>query len=276
MHQLDTIIKMDQLYRSKTAQAIKKTVEENKILWRKQSAIDFVNLGKIEEIFKVYGYPGKSLVGEKYMNVAFMVVQHSTDNAIAKYLPLIGQAVEKGELKSSSFAIMVDRSQTDKGEKQTYGSQLAETNQGVKLRPIADEENVNVRRKKVGLLPLEEYLKGWNIVYKVPTATYKNPASIYYVAPEKQESQLELVGGMDALYRQMVYPSAAEKQKVTGKVIVELTIDAKGRPVNPLVVKSLGYGCDEEALRVTKTASFSNSSGEDREIRLTFFFPGKD
>ncbi len=176
-----------------------------------------------------------------------MVVQHSSDNAIEKYLPLIRAAVEKGELRTSSFAIMVDRSQTNKGEKQTYGSQLAETKEGVKLRPIADEENVNVRREKVGLQPLEEYLKAWNIIYKVPTSTYRNPPSIYYVAPVQQKSNIEIIGGMEAVYKRMVYPLAAEKNNITGKVVVELTIDKNGSPKNPLVVKSLGYGCDEEA-----------------------------
>ena len=46
------------------------------------------------------------------------------------------------------------------------------------------------------------------------------------------------------------YPEAAAKANITGTVTVKIDVDANCIESNPRVVKSLGYGCDEEALRV--------------------------
>lgn len=42
---------------------------------KKQGVLDIENLHKIEKIIAKHGYPGKSLVGEAYQSVAFMVIQ---------------------------------------------------------------------------------------------------------------------------------------------------------------------------------------------------------
>ncbi|MDJ1492031.1 energy transducer TonB [Cytophagaceae bacterium DM2B3-1] len=271
--QLDTIIQADQQYRSVAARQSAKTPEEEAIQMRKQSAIDITNMAKIDKIIAEYGYPGKSLVGEKYQSVALMVIQHNDPAAREKYLPLLIEAAGKGEVNASSVAIVIDRAKIDKGEKQIYGSQLNETKQGVKLMPIEDEPNVNVRRAKVGLPPLEVYLKQWNMNYKLPTTTNPNPAEWYYVPEARSESAVELIGGDKALYSKLLYPAKAKENNISGFVTIELTIDKNGIPKNPIVVKSLGYGCDEEALRVIKEARFTNTSGEEAEMRIRLPFP---
>ncbi|MDJ1468858.1 energy transducer TonB [Xanthocytophaga flava] len=271
--QLDTIIQADQQYRSVAARQSAKTPEEEAIQMRKQSAIDITNMAKIDKIIAEYGYPGKSLVGEKYQSVALMVIQHNDPAAREKYLPLLVEAAGKGEVNASSVAIVIDRAKIDKGEKQIYGSQLNETKQGVKLMPIEDEPNVNVRRAKVGLPPLEVYLKQWNMNYKLPTTTNPNPTEWYYVPEARSESAVELIGGDKALYSKLLYPAKAKENNISGFVTIELTIDKNGMPKNPVVVKSLGYGCDEEALRIIKEARFTNTSGEEAEMRIQLPFP---
>ncbi len=54
--------------------------------------------------------------------------------------------------------------------KQIYGSQIHRDQKTGKyfVAPIEDEQNVNKRRAAVGLEPLEEYAKQWNIDYKLP------------------------------------------------------------------------------------------------------------
>jgi hypothetical protein len=57
-----------------------------------------------------------------------------------------------------------------KGEKQIYGSQVVFSKTGEQeFYPIEDEKNVNIRREKVGLPPIEEYAKYFSIKYKLPT-----------------------------------------------------------------------------------------------------------
>lgn len=49
------------------------------------------------------------------------------------------------------------------------------------------------------------------------------------------------------------YPAAAQREKVAGKVTVSFVVDTLGHVSGHRVVRSLGSGCDEEALRVART-----------------------
>ena len=48
----------------------------------------------------------------------------------------------------------------------------------------------------------------------------------------------------------LVYPDSAIAVGAQGPVVVQFIIDATGNVTNPTITKSVGYGCDEEALRV--------------------------
>ncbi len=50
--------------------------------------------------------------------------------------------------------------------------------------------------------------------------------------------------------RGMRYPQQAISEKVEGRVIVRFIIDKNGNIRQPKVMKGIGYGCDEEALRL--------------------------
>jgi|GEM_PF-2627518 len=55
------------------------------------------------------------------------------------------------------------------------------------------------------------------------------------------------------------YPQAARSNNIQGDVIVEFEIDANGNYRNFRINKSLGYGCDEEAIRLIKEGPKWNS-----------------
>lgn len=278
--QLAEIAKTDQQYRNVPVNAAGKkygwdSPQVNELM-QKQSALDIANLAKVEKLIAQYGYPGKTLVGEKYKSTAFIVIQHNDHEVQVKYLPMLTDAANKGELNWSSLALMIDRVKTGNGEKQVYGSQLHDYNNIRQLYPIDDEANVNVRRAKIGLSPLQDYLKNYNINYQVPTANGNpNPVSLYVNQTQKHESPVELIGGDDALYSKLAYPEEAKKNNVSGSVTVELTIDKEGNTKGLSVVKGLGHGCDEEALRVMKAAKFTNTTGGDHDIRMKLPFPYK-
>jgi TonB family protein len=54
------------------------------------------------------------------------------------------------------------------------------------------------------------------------------------------------------LEKNMMYPPAAKANKIQGKVYVTFVVDKKGVIKYPKIQKSLGYGCDEEAIRLVK------------------------
>jgi hypothetical protein len=141
--------------------------------WRKQTITDSLNMIRIAAILDSIGYPGKSMVGDTAYTAAFFVVQHSNLKNREKYIPLIRNAAEKNEIEWKYVAMMIDRIQTDKHEKQIYGTQLRgikDPNTGfatekLKFFPIEDPANVNQRRKQVGLSPIEEYARIFGIEY---------------------------------------------------------------------------------------------------------------
>ena len=63
-------------------------------------------------------------------------------------------------------------------------------------------------------------------------------------------------GGQATLQRfinnRMVYPEKARRENIQGDVLIAFRIDERGECSNFRVLKGIGGGCDEEALRVAK------------------------
>jgi len=55
---------------------------------------------------------------------------------------------------------------------------------------------------------------------------------------------------MDFLARNLVYPEAAKKKKITGRVVVTFILTKDCKVVNAKIIKSIDPDCDKEALRV--------------------------
>lgn len=143
---------------------------QTKPIWDEMRRKDSLNLPEVIQILDQYGYPGKKLVGEEQSITAWLVIQHSNLATQEKYLPLIRQAADAGELPKSNWALLDDRIRVFKGQKQLYGSQVRNGPDGKPdgFHPIEDEPNVNKRRASVGLPPLEEYARHFGFTYKVP------------------------------------------------------------------------------------------------------------
>ena len=66
------------------------------------------------------------------------------------------------------------------------------------------------------------------------------------------------IGGMPAFYeyvaKKLKYPAQARRMGVEGKVFVEFVIERDGSITDVKAIKGIGAGCDEEAVRVLKTA----------------------
>jgi TonB family protein len=64
------------------------------------------------------------------------------------------------------------------------------------------------------------------------------------------------------------YPKAALEARIEGKVLVEYEIDDNGFVHNPRVVRSLGYGCDEEAVRIVGLLRFKKVKNRGVRVRV--------
>jgi len=77
----------------------------------------------IAKIFDEYDYPGKSLVGKKYMNYACMLLEHGgTMENFAKYFPIVAKALKEEEVEKPYVRMLIDRIHWRKTGKQIFGS----------------------------------------------------------------------------------------------------------------------------------------------------------
>jgi hypothetical protein len=169
---LDTIFKEDKQFRLQSQELEKKYGwESNEVqtLWKTIEIKDSIHLIKVEKILDEKGWLGPDIVGH-YGNVTlFLVIQHADPQTRVKYIPLLRDAVKKGNARPQDLALMEDRVLIEKGEKQIYGSQLtmnSETNT-MELSPMIDPDNADKRRSEVGLEPLAEYLKYHDLTWDV-------------------------------------------------------------------------------------------------------------
>lgn len=70
------------------------------------------------------------------------------------------------------------------------------------------------------------------------------------------EQQAEPAGGWDSFYeflgKNMKYPAQARRMGIEGKVFVTFVVEKDGSITDVKVLKGIGAGCDQEALRVIK------------------------
>jgi len=166
MHQLDSIYKLDQSTRN-TYLAAKQRKEPDLIidsLLKEMHITDQENLVKVNAIIKRFGWLGPQKVGINGAQGLFLVIQHADLKTQEYYLPIIRNAEKRGEILSSNLAILEDRICMRSGKKQIYGSQgFTDGQTGKKyIYPIIDIDNLDKRRNKMGMPPMQDYVKGWN------------------------------------------------------------------------------------------------------------------
>lgn len=54
----------------------------------------------------------------------------------------------------------------------------------------------------------------------------------------------------------LIYPEEALRNNISGTVALEYDVDAYGKVLEVKVIHGIGYGCDEEAIRIVKLLKF--------------------
>lgn len=170
--ELLTILEEDQKYRKQIHETLKKYSDDSKEmqdLWKVTLQKDSINLLRVKKILDEKGWVGKDKVGAQASNAIFLVIQHSDLETQKKYLPMMKEAVAKGNASAGSLALLIDRIEIREGRKQIYGSQIGTNpdNSTPYVLPLIDPDNVDKRRAEVGLGPISDYVKTWNLVWDV-------------------------------------------------------------------------------------------------------------
>ncbi|MEA5256335.1 M56 family metallopeptidase [Arcicella aquatica] len=92
------------------------------------------------------------------------------------------------------------------------------------------------------------------------------------------EKNPEFPGGMEAfaqyLHANLKYPEAAQKANVSGKVYVQFIVNQDGSTSDHEILKGVGYGLDEEAIRVLKSVpKWEAGEHQGRKVNSRFTVP---
>ncbi|GAB3642703.1 energy transducer TonB [Spirosoma arcticum] len=92
------------------------------------------------------------------------------------------------------------------------------------------------------------------------------------------EQQPEYPGGMDALRtfltKNLNYPRSAANAGVSGRVFVSFVVNSDGSLTDVQVLKGIGFGCDEEAVRVIqKMPHWRPGKQSGRAVRVKYNLP---
>lgn len=80
-----------------------------------------------------------------------------------------------------------------------------------------------------------------------------------------------LIGGMESLV--INYPEEAKAEKIEGTVMVQFVVDKTGNVVEPELLTTLGYGCDEEAIRTVQRLKFEPGTNNGEPVRVNYQMP---
>jgi len=144
----------------------KKKIDSIGKLMRKK---DSINLIKVIKILDEKGWVGKDVVGAQANQTLFLVIQHSDLKYQQKYLPMMREAVKKGNANPGNLAYLEDRVALREGRRQIYGSQSSKnkTTNKLYISPMIDPDNVDKRRAEVGLGTMAEYAAKMNIEWNL-------------------------------------------------------------------------------------------------------------
>ena len=92
------------------------------------------------------------------------------------------------------------------------------------------------------------------------------------------EKMPEFPGGISALFeylgKNLKYPAMAKDAKIQGKVYVTFVVDKDGSVANVRVLRGIGGGCDEEAIRVVKSMpKWEPGKQRAKSVRVQYNLP---
>jgi len=112
-----------------------------------------------------------------------------------------------------------------------------------------------------------------------------NTGTISYDLPKEDSTEIIFlaevqprpVGGYESFYsklsKNLKYPRQAIRNGVDGKVFVEFVVDRNGKVNHIKVLKGIGSGCDEEAMRVLALTHWEPGKQRGRPVNVRMVIP---
>lgn len=96
----------------------------------------------------------------------------------------------------------------------------------------------------------------------------------FVIGPEVMpEPEHGYQGFYELLRKSLRYPKKAQALDIEGKVFVEFIVDSNGRLSDLKVLKGIGAGCDEEAIRVLQLSKWNPGKQRGKPVRVKMVMP---
>lgn len=115
--------------------------------------VDQANTARLREIVAGHGWPGHQLVGEAAAHAAWLLAQHAPPEFQEQCLPLLQDAVARGDASPRDLAYLMDRVLMHRGQPQIYGTQYLVSEGILTLWTVQDPDGLDKRRAALGLKP---------------------------------------------------------------------------------------------------------------------------
>lgn len=131
--------------------------------------IDHENLEIIVSYIEKCGFPTLDAVTKEEMLTIWLVLQHSPPTYQKKYISNFEEAAKRNDINWRFVATMKDRALMFEGKPQIYGSQIAKDREsgGWMIYELQNPETVDKRRMEMGMEPLSEYVRKWDIKFDI-------------------------------------------------------------------------------------------------------------
>lgn len=148
---------------------------------------------------------------------------------------------------NSNIAEALTQYQTDAKAYNAYSSENK-----LELLPALVLESESQPAPAVASVKNEVEIKTEEPVAEEPSTKADEDPEIFMIVDDMPE----LIGGLGSIQRHIIYPDAAKRAGIEGRVFVQFIVDVDGNVTKPVVVRGIGYDCDEEAMRAVSLAKF--------------------
>jgi hypothetical protein len=142
---------------------------QDTLLLRDMIRGDSTRTARLKVIVAEYGWPDSARVGSAASGAAFLILQHSPDHDFQKKMvPTLEELAGMRAIPPDEVAMLIDRVLMHDNLPQRYGTQFNMVDGRWVLHPVENEAMLDEMREKMGLPPLDEYMRMMEEFYKAP------------------------------------------------------------------------------------------------------------
>lgn len=145
----------------------------------------------------------------------------------------------------------------------------------VKANPVSDKSK-----------PQESEAPQYNVARDIEVSAISNDAGLLEALRSAEEiakvesnivvpdKEIEIVGGIESLYKKVIYPLAAERARIEGQVVAKVYVDESGYIMQISLLKSAHPLLNAEVVRViTEEARFVPASIKGKPVKSAMVIP---